>query len=376
MSMKILYYTYPANMVAGTGTGRVTEQLVGGMAALGQDQVRGLCSAEDLSTYRDDLPQRVRNVDFLTFGQPFSRQQRQWFLTNRPAAEGFWNDVQIVHSATEAFVPTRKAASVVTLHDAAFFDDGAHQHDLNFYKQRLKYHLLFRKLARRTDAFHTVSQFSAERFAHHFPAIASRLTVIPNGVADIFYQPQATANPADDPFGFKGRPFVLLPRGLVYRKNADLVLEAWPDLERRFPDLLLAVPSQNIASYVQKARAISDRIRILGYVSDEALARLYRQAAAVWFPSRYEGFGIPVLEAMASGTPVLASDATSLPEVAGDAAMLVDVNDTQAHIEALTQILRDDSLAADLVTRGRKRAENYRWQKAITAMRQLYTNLV
>ena len=110
------------------------------------------------------------------------------------------------------------------------------------------------------------------------------------------------------------RSFVLLPRGLHYRRNAELVLALWPQLQQRHPELMLVVSSHCEPALRCPCPGAGELRSATGFVSDETLCSLYHAARVVWFPSRYEGFGIPVLEAMACGTPVVASNNSSLPK--------------------------------------------------------------
>ena len=112
-----------------------------------------------------------------------------------------------------------------------------------------------------------------------------------------------------------------------------------------------------------------------GYVPDAGLAMLYRRARMFVFPSRYEGFGLPVLEAMASGTPVITSNVTSLPEVAGDAALLVDPDDVEGLAEAMRRVREDKTLRNDLIERGLRRAAMFSPQRVVEQMGALYETL-
>jgi glycosyltransferase involved in cell wall biosynthesis len=113
-----------------------------------------------------------------------------------------------------------------------------------------------------------------------------------------------------------------------------------------------------------EAERHGDRVRILGFVDEADLPALYRNAALFAFPSLYEGFGLPVLEAMACGTPVVCSNVSSLPEVAGDAALLVDPHDTASIAEAMARVLQDVDLQRDMVARGRSQAARFTWEKS------------
>jgi glycosyltransferase involved in cell wall biosynthesis len=113
-------------------------------------------------------------------------------------------------------------------------------------------------------------------------------------------------------------------------------------------------------------------VRFLGYLPDETLAILYRLAAVFVFPSLYEGFGLPPLEAMASGTPVVTSNISSLPEVAGDAAVLVDPYEVESIVEGMHRILSDRALAQDLRMKGLVRAREFSWERSVARTFELY----
>jgi glycosyltransferase involved in cell wall biosynthesis len=225
--------------------------------------------------------------------------------------------------------------------------------------------------------FHTVSQFSADRLAHFFPQIASRICVVPNAVTPHFFTPVPEDGEAFlSEHGLAARAFVLVPGGLHFRKNADLILEVAPILLQRFPGLILAIVNHSNSEYAARASAISENVRVLGFVSDEALHALYAAASVVWFPSRYEGFGLPVIEAMACGAPVVASDASSIPEVAGRAALLADPSRPEDHVEAIAALLADAGMRQRLAAAGRDRASQFTWACSATKLKQAFDALV
>jgi glycosyltransferase involved in cell wall biosynthesis len=263
------------------------------------------------------------------------------------------------------------------VHDAAYFEQGAHRQGNAFLKQRLKWKFLYRKLARKADMFHTVSHFSAERLSHFFPEIASRIRVVHNAVTPHFFTP-VTAVGRDylAQNGFVDRPYILVPGGLHYRKNAELILEGCALLIKRFPDLTLAVVNHSDPAYVERAKALAPNLRLLGFVEDSALHALYSNAAVVWFPSRYEGFGLPVIEAMACGAAVVASSASSLPEIAGDAALLVDPANPAAHADAIEMLLTDSRATQQLSAAGRARAATFTWSSSAEQLKRCFDALL
>jgi glycosyltransferase involved in cell wall biosynthesis len=161
-------------------------------------------------------------------------------------------------------------------------------------------------------------------------------------------------------------PYLLFVGTVEPRKNLPLLVEAFDSIAEEFADLSLVIAgkmgwhSEGFERALSAAR-FKDRIRLLGYVTEEQKQILLAGAAVVVYPSLYEGFGLPVLEAMALGVPVVTSNASSLPEVAGDAALLVDPASAAEIAEAIRRVLTDGELAARLVEAGPERARQFRW---------------
>ncbi len=235
------------------------------------------------------------------------------------------------------------------------------------------YQRLMREVARRADLIVTVSESSRRdierallRGLRRPPAVS----VIGEGVAPMFTPAPACARPAPG----AARKIFWVGRPDPY-KNLDGLLRALAEVRRQaaFPvELRLAGaldPRYPEAPRLAQTLGVADAVAWLGYLTDAQLLAEYRQADVFALPSLYEGFGLPVLEAMACGTPVVCSDCASLPEVAGDAALRVDPRDHGALGRALLRVLSDTALAEDLAARGLARVRQRTW--AETARRTL-----
>ena len=225
--------------------------------------------------------------------------------------------------------------------------------------------------------FHMISQFAADRTTHFFPAIASRLRVVPNAASESFFQPAtAKGQLVLERYELTGRRFILTPGGLQHRKNADLILDTWPLIQTKFPDVLLVVINWTDPVYQQRAEALGESCILAGFQEEEELVALYAAAVLVWFPTRYDGFGMPVIEAMASGTPVVSSNTTGIPEVAGSAAILLSPDRPSDHVDAICSLLSDESLADELSAAGRSRAETFRWGRSAESLARCFRELL
>lgn len=189
-----------------------------------------------------------------------------------------------------------------------------------------------------------------------------RVHAISPGVAEAFYTvTEFEARAAAQRHGLL-RPYVLFVGTIEPRKNLPGLLDAWSRVPQSGDvDLVVIGPSGWGDQSVVARMATEKNVRYLGYVDEADLAPLTRSATVLAYPSHYEGFGLPLAQAMACGVPVVTSNVTSLPEVAGDAALLVEPQSAGQIAAALTRLLDSPDLRADLGQRGKRRAELYRW---------------
>ena len=174
--------------------------------------------------------------------------------------------------------------------------------------------------------------------------------------------------------------FVLYAGNVKPHKNLERLIEAFDMVRKRGLDRLkLVLIGDEISKYAALRRAVHQHqlhkyVRFLGYLPEETLAVMYRLAGVFVFPSLYEGFGLPPLEAMASGTPVVTSNVSSLPEVAGGAAVLVDPYSPQAIADGIHRVLTDEALRRSLRQKGLARAAQFSWEQSVRRVREIYND--
>ena len=199
---------------------------------------------------------------------------------------------------------------------------------------------------------------------------AERLRLVPLGVRPITVTAEAAAAVVER-YGLT-RPFVLSVGTLEPRKNLPTLIEAFGRLRRDDVDLVLVGATGWHTEIDELVRPLGARARVLGFLGDADRNALYAASAAFCYPSLFEGFGLPVLEAMSAGAPVVTSSGTATAEAAGDAGLLVDPRDPAAVTAALGRILDDAVLAAELRAAGREHAATFRWERTAALTVEAY----
>jgi glycosyltransferase involved in cell wall biosynthesis len=239
---------------------------------------------------------------------------------------------------------------------AVVFDMVPFHRDLGAPLGSLAERATLRLAVRRAKRLLAISQATRDELAERFPAAGRKTTVTPLA-ADERFTPEGDRKRLD-------KPYVLALGTIEPRKNLARLVDAWaglPATTRERFDLCLAGAAGWDRDAVEQAG--SEHVRRLGYVSDEELPALYRGAELLAYPSLHEGFGLPVLEALACGTAVVTSRTSSLPEVGGDAARYVDPLDVESIRAALAELLEDDAKRADLAARGPAQAARFSWRR-------------
>ena len=264
------------------------------------------------------------------------------------------------------YLPTSRIKKVITLHDLIpleFADTVRVRDSLYPTPARLQ----------AVDGIICVSRYTRDRMYAFWPNIATKTTVIHHGAA-----PHDTVSPPPFAQRLTDRPFVLFVGARSHYKNFSLLAQALQKLPFRDPAPLLVC----VGAALSEAERIAfsapfplDQV-IAHRATDDELCWLYRRAAALVYPSLAEGFGLPLLEAMAQGCPVLCSNASCLPEVGGDAALYFEPNDPAELASCLQKILDDASLRASLAERGRLRAPEFTWEKTAKATADFYREVL
>jgi glycosyltransferase involved in cell wall biosynthesis len=256
-------------------------------------------------------------------------------------------------------VPILPSTQLLVLHDAAVVAT-PQNYSLKF---RTWYQVMIRSYLQRAKALYTVSEFSASEISKWFGYPASQIHVIPESGEHIL-RIDADKSILQRLVLAEG-DFVLAVSSMAPNKNFGLVLKAMELLDRDVK--VVIVGGKNSAVFVGSAAA-TDKAVWAGYVSDAELRALYESAGCFAYPSRYEGFGLPPLEAMSCGCPTIVSRAASMPEVCGEAALYCDVDDPASLAAQINSIMHSNSLRQELSQAGRERASQWTWQRGASRL--------
>jgi alpha-1,3-rhamnosyl/mannosyltransferase len=372
-----------ARMLIGrfSGVARVVTHLVDELAKQEGIRVVALCG-------REAYPGWAGRTDIEVITTSFDRRDRTacrrviWEERRLPRILR-QADVDLFHASWNSGVPLRcPVPSVLTIHDLIpWHDPTAH---FATTRERLCHRYAVRSSVRRATMVTTVSEYVRRQVLDTLPVSPERVRRVPNGVRPPEADASNGANSATDDIvrvchqQNEGSPYVLYVGGLERRKNLEAVFGAMQAYWTRFdPELHLRLTghaeglSPDAAHAYAPMRA-NPRVHFLGDPDDGQLAQQYSGAQALLLLSRDEGFGLPVLEAMAHGCPVVAADRASLPEVCGDAGFLVEPDSVDEVVCAMRTLITDEARRAECIRQGRWRAATFGWASTAARMRETY----
>ncbi|SHE23498.1 glycosyltransferase family 4 protein [methanotrophic endosymbiont of Bathymodiolus puteoserpentis (Logatchev)] len=276
------------------------------------------------------------------------------------------------------YLPIFNGYSVATFHDLSIFTHAQYHTParVRFMQRELSLTL------QRASLLITDSEYTRQELANYFGYPLDKIHAIPLACSAEFHPRKATSTALTlDRFGLRHGGYVLYTGTIEPRKNIETLLDAYsilPDaIRRRWPLVLAGYhgwKSESLHARI-KAAASAGWVHYLGYVADDDLPYLFAGAHLFIFPSHYEGFGLPVLEALASGVPVICSNASSLPEVAGGAALLFDPDDVSKLSELIITGLEDESWRGPAINKGLEQASTFSWQKCAEETIAVYQEL-
>jgi glycosyltransferase involved in cell wall biosynthesis len=307
-----------------------------------------------------------------------------WMFFNFPFLEnGISNQIDIVHALSLGYKVATLKPYVVTIHDIGplthpqFFT----KKDQWFMKGSLK------QAVKKAAAMICVSKATADAveayaLANYNTSVKERLHVVHEGVDAIFFKAPNIEEITDYHIvkSLLNTSFVLTVGQISPRKNLQTVLRAFNKLKDKLPNLQLITVGGNGWDYDKvkeqvKVLGLENRVHFLGYVSDDLLRFLYRKAVVFVYPSLFEGFGLTVLEAMASSCPVITSNTSSLPEISGDAAILINPEDVDELSANIALVSTNKKIREQMITKGLQRVKTFTWEKAAALTFDIYKNI-
>lgn len=254
--------------------------------------------------------------------------------------------------------------TAITIHDLNHIDVDA---NTSFLK-KLYYNIVLKRACRKAALIFTVSEFSKGRIVDWSGINPDKVKVVYNGVSSAFHQDVQPYLP--------GFPYIFIVGNRKLHKNEDRALRAFAqaNIDKNIHVLFSGKPSDQLVNTAKELQ-IEDRVKFLGRLSEDELASTYKGALCLLFPSLYEGFGLPVIEAMACGTPVITSNTTSLVEIANNSCELIDPTKIEEISKAIEKILNDIELQKKYITYGLNHVKNYKWNDSKSSLKDYLYSL-
>lgn len=378
--VNIAYFSNQFSSTQGHGIARYSWELYRALSKLGyQNHLYPVSSWSDLAKEELHKIQRETNLQLLPTGRLgtiFS-----WSVLQNPPIEWLMkHKVDVVHAVSLGHpVPTRKKL-IYTAHDIGplthpeFFS-----HNRPWIMRNAVLHA-----AKHAHSIACVSEYTANEIIKYCKSefkqnVSQKIRIVYEGVASNFNTENKEQNrlKVQDLLG-NSTPYILGVGKLSPRKNFKSVLRAFNQIKHKIVHNLIIVGGngwdfEEIEKVIQEY-ALQTRVKFLGYVTDDSLVPLYQNASVFVYPSKFEGFGLTILEAMACGCPVITSNISSMPEVAGESAVLVNPNSDSELAEAILYVCNNEARAKEMEISGLKRSKEFTWEKCASQTIEMYEN--
>lgn len=286
--------------------------------------------------------------------------------------------IDLLHSPHYTMPLRRRSKSVVTFCDTTF----QRMPEVHRRTKRVFFRAMMKWSVQHADCLVAISESTRQDVINLMGVAPGNIVTVPLAASPSYrVLPETVVQEVCNRLGLCRTRYIYYVGVLEPRKNVPALLEAYARVAHEFPDVPLVIAGKKgwmFDAIFQRVTDLNlqDRVRFLGYVDEEELVALYNGARVFAYPSRYEGFGLPVLEAMQCGVPVVTTDVSSMPEVAGDAALLVSPDDVPALTHALRRLLNDDGLARELSQRGLNRSAQFSWDRCARETIHVYESVM
>ncbi len=293
-------------------------------------------------------------------------------------------NINVLHCTANTAPVFYKKPLILTLHDIIFLQQNNFSNKGSWYQSLGNTYrsLVVPIVAKNASRIITVSQYQKDVIAQKLNILPQTISVIHNGVDERFFNTFTAIQIQNTLLKYGIKPgYIFFMANTEPRKNTIGVLHAFALLCKQTtqaPRLVIkGLNSTQLKNLLEKHNLsfINNQIDLIGYVDYNDLPLIYQGASILWFPSISEGFGLPIIEAMASGVPVITSNLSCMPEIAGNAAILIDPLNCQAIVEATISLLNDSALYNQTVLKGKKRALDFTWDKAVKKLLMVYSEI-
>lgn len=373
--LNVAYFSNQFATAQGHGITRYAHEMYKGLRKLDDLAIRPVAAWSSLSPEKRAAMQAETGLELIKLGRRLT--PLAWHYLDMPPIERLiGGPVDVVHAVSLGYAIATRKPYVVTVHDLGPL---THPEYFTNTKPWIMEKSL-RQAEARADAIVCVSQSTADEVEGYLGAhVSDRIRVIKEGVSPEFFAPGDMGCLAGLDLPPDDVPVILTAGKISPRKNVQGVLRALKLVQDKIDHHLVLVGG---AGWETEAvlRELDDgtlmnRVHLLDYVTDDQLRALYRRASLYIHPSLYEGFGLTVLEAMASGVPVITSNTSSLPEVAGDAGLLVNPASDTEIAQAIHSICTDTSLSKAKIAQGLARAEQFSWDECARELRDVFADV-